>query len=108
MFAEGGTLFAFGNGGSATDATDVVADFRAAPQGWAARKAIDLTADSAILTALANYIGTDVLFGRQIIAYAKKATRRSQRRNERRLGEHHRSAHRSAATRSLDDRVRRL
>ena len=71
MFAGGGTLFAFGNGGSATDAMDVVADFRAAPQGWAARKAIDLTADSAILTALANDIGTDVLFGRQIIAYAK-------------------------------------
>ena len=70
MFAGGGTLFAFGNGGSATDAMDVVADFRAAPQGWAARKAIDLTADSAILTALANDIGTEVLFGRQIIAYA--------------------------------------
>jgi D-sedoheptulose 7-phosphate isomerase len=70
MFAAGGTLFAFGNGGSATDAMDVVADFRAAPQGWPARKAIDLTADSAILTALANDIGTEVLFGRQIIAYA--------------------------------------
>jgi D-sedoheptulose 7-phosphate isomerase len=71
MFAGGGTLFAFGNGGSATDAMDVVADFRAAPQGWPALKAIDLTADSAILTALANDIGTEVLFGRQIIAYAK-------------------------------------
>jgi D-sedoheptulose 7-phosphate isomerase len=70
LFAGGGTLFAFGNGGSATDAMDVVADFRAAPQGWPARKAIDLTADSAILTALANDIGTEVLFGRQIIAYA--------------------------------------
>jgi D-sedoheptulose 7-phosphate isomerase len=70
MFAGGGTLFAFGNGGSATDAMDVVADFRAAPQGWPPRKAIDLTADSAILTALANDIGTEVLFGRQIIAYA--------------------------------------
>jgi D-sedoheptulose 7-phosphate isomerase len=70
VFAGGGTLFAFGNGGSATDAMDVVADFRAAPQGWAARKAIDLTADSAILTALANDVGTEVLFGRQLIAYA--------------------------------------
>jgi D-sedoheptulose 7-phosphate isomerase len=70
MFAAGGTLFAFGNGGSATDAMDVVADFRAAPQGWTPRKAIDLTADGAILTALANDIGTEVLFGRQIIAYA--------------------------------------
>jgi D-sedoheptulose 7-phosphate isomerase len=73
MFAGGGTLFAFGNGGSATDAMDVVADLRAAPQGWPARKAIDLTADSAILTALANDIGTEVLFARQIIAYANAA-----------------------------------
>jgi Phosphoheptose isomerase len=39
-------------------------------KGGPARKAIDLTADSAILTALANDIGTEVLFGRQIIAYA--------------------------------------
>jgi D-sedoheptulose 7-phosphate isomerase len=66
----GGTLFAFGNGGSATDAMDVVADFRAAPQGWPARRAVDLTADSAILTALANDIGPEVLFARQLIAYA--------------------------------------
>jgi D-sedoheptulose 7-phosphate isomerase len=65
----GGTLFAFGNGGSATDAMDVVADFRAAPQGWPSRRAVDLTADSAILTALANDIGAEVLFSRQLIAY---------------------------------------
>ena len=32
----GGTLLAFGNGGSATDAMDLVADLRAAPQGWPA------------------------------------------------------------------------
>ena len=68
----GGTLLAFGNGGSATDAMDVVADFRDAPQGWPARAAIDLTADSAILTALANDIGTDVLFARQVIAYGRE------------------------------------
>ena len=54
---RGGTLLAFGNGGSATDAMDVVADFRAAPQGWPARRALDLTEDAAILTALANDIG---------------------------------------------------
>ena len=68
-FDAGGMLFAFGNGGSATDAADVVADFRAAPQGWPYRRAIDLAADSAILTALANDIGPDVLFQRQVIAY---------------------------------------
>ena len=66
-----GALLAFGNGGSATDAMDLVADFRAAPQGWPARRALDLTADSAILTALANDIGPAVLFARQIIAYGR-------------------------------------
>jgi D-sedoheptulose 7-phosphate isomerase len=65
-FAAGGTLLAFGNGGSATDAMDAVADFRAA-----GRPAIDLTEDSAILTALANDIGPEVLFQRQVIAYGK-------------------------------------
>jgi len=68
----GSALLAFGNGGSATDAMDLVADFRAAPQGWPARRALDLTADSAILTALANDIGPDVLFARQVIAYGRR------------------------------------
>jgi D-sedoheptulose 7-phosphate isomerase len=66
---DGGTLLAFGNGGSATDAMDLVADLRSAPQGWAARAALDLTEDSAILTALANDVGTEVMFQRQVIAY---------------------------------------
>jgi D-sedoheptulose 7-phosphate isomerase len=65
----GGTLLALGNGGSATDATDVVADFRAAPQGWPARRALDLTEDAGIITAIANDIGTDAIFSRQVIAY---------------------------------------
>jgi D-sedoheptulose 7-phosphate isomerase len=60
----GGTLLALGNGGSATDAMDVVADFRAA-----GRRALDLTEDPAIITALANDIGTEAIFSRQVIAY---------------------------------------
>jgi D-sedoheptulose 7-phosphate isomerase len=68
---EGGTVLAFGNGGSATDAMDLVADLRAAPQGWPARRALDLAEDAAILTALANDIGPEVLFARQIIAYGR-------------------------------------
>lgn len=71
VFEAGGTLFAFGNGGSATDAMDAVADFREAPQGWPNRRALDLTEDPAILTALANDIGTEALFSRQIIAFAR-------------------------------------
>jgi D-sedoheptulose 7-phosphate isomerase len=61
----GGCLLALGNGGSSTDAMDVVADFRRSP----ARRAIDLTEDPAILTAIANDIGTEAIFARQVIAY---------------------------------------
>ena len=67
-----GTLLALGNGGSATDAMDVVADFRAAPQGFPARAALDLTEDAAILTAVANDIGPGAIFARQVIAYGKQ------------------------------------
>ncbi len=63
-----GTVLAFGNGGSATDATDLVADLRS---GLRARRALDLTEDSGILTALANDIGPEVLFARQVIAYGR-------------------------------------
>jgi D-sedoheptulose 7-phosphate isomerase len=67
---RGGKLLALGNGGSATDAMDAVADLRAPPHpSWPPRPAIDLTEDPAILTAIANDIGTDAIFARQIIAY---------------------------------------
>ncbi len=66
-FERGGKLLALGNGGSATDAMDVVADFRAS-----GRPAIDLTEDPAILTAIANDIGTDAIFSRQVIAYGAR------------------------------------
>jgi len=55
-FERGGKLLALGNGGSATDAMDAVADFRSPP---------------AILTALANDIGTEAIFARQVIAYGQ-------------------------------------
>jgi D-sedoheptulose 7-phosphate isomerase len=63
-FERGGKLLALGNGGSATDAMDVVADLRA--EG---RTAIDLTEDPGILTAIANDIGVEAIFSRQVIAY---------------------------------------
>ena len=63
-FQGGGKLLALGNGGSATDAMDVVADLRAG-----GRYAIDLTEDPGILTAIANDIGVEAIFSRQVIAY---------------------------------------
>jgi D-sedoheptulose 7-phosphate isomerase len=70
-FASGGRLLALGNGGSATDAMDVVADFHAPLGDGPARPAIDLTEDAAILTALANDIGPEAMFARQVIAHAR-------------------------------------
>jgi D-sedoheptulose 7-phosphate isomerase len=71
-FEHGGQLLALGNGGSATDAMDVVADFRAAAGGGCGRPAIDLTEDPAILTAIANDVGIDAIFSRQVIAYGQR------------------------------------
>jgi len=70
-FARGGRLLALGNGGSATDAMDAVADFRTPLAGGPARPALDLTEDTAIITALANDIGPDVVFARQVIAHGR-------------------------------------
>jgi len=64
-FDRGGKLLALGNGGSATDAMDIVADLRAARH-----PAIDLTEDTSILTAVANDIGIEAIFSRQLFAYA--------------------------------------
>jgi D-sedoheptulose 7-phosphate isomerase len=70
-FERGGKLLALGNGGSATDAMDVVADLRFPPVPRRSRPAIDLSEDPAILTAIANDIGTDAIFSRQVIAYGR-------------------------------------
>ena len=64
----GGRLLALGNGGSATDAMDVVADFRG---GAPPLRALDLTEDAAVLTAIANDIGTEAIFARQVIAHGR-------------------------------------
>jgi D-sedoheptulose 7-phosphate isomerase len=72
-FASQGRLLALGNGGSATDAMDAVADFATPPpgKGWPPRRALDLTADTAIITALANDIGSESIFSRQVIAHGR-------------------------------------
>jgi D-sedoheptulose 7-phosphate isomerase len=68
----GGRVLALGNGGSATDAMDAVADLRMPPARWPARAAIDLTEDPAILTAIANDVGEESIFSRQIIAHGRE------------------------------------
>jgi len=67
----GGRMLVLGNGGSATDAMDAAADMRVPPPPWPPRRALDLTEDAAILTAIANDIGTEALFSRQVIAHGR-------------------------------------
>ena len=68
-FDGGGRLFTFGNGGSSTDAASLAALFARPPRGPAlpARCLVD---DTAVLTALGNDVGFDLVFARQLIAHA--------------------------------------
>jgi D-sedoheptulose 7-phosphate isomerase len=69
--AAGGTLWAFGNGGSSTDAQDVVHTFLDPADGEGALSAQCLTSDAAIVTALSNDVGYDVVFARQVRAFGR-------------------------------------
>lgn len=70
-FSAGGRLFAFGNGGSSTDVATLVALFARPPGGQRpSLPAWSLAADQAILTALGNDVGFDLVFARQLIARA--------------------------------------
>jgi D-sedoheptulose 7-phosphate isomerase len=96
-FAAGGRMYAFGNGGSSTDCATFAALFANPPaddQGgseplaateaavndtahgygdlpaWRPLPALNLAADQAVVTALGNDVGFDLVFSRQIIAHA--------------------------------------
>jgi D-sedoheptulose 7-phosphate isomerase len=68
---QGGKLILFGNGGSATDANDWAMDCVMPPSGYEPIPAISLSMEPACLTALANDVGVDVIFLRQLIAHAQ-------------------------------------
>jgi D-sedoheptulose 7-phosphate isomerase len=70
-FRAGGRLFTFGNGGSSTDAQAVAQLFLDPGPGARALPAIALTTDVAVVTALSNDIGFDVVFARQLAAFAR-------------------------------------
>ncbi|MFH0754913.1 MAG: D-sedoheptulose 7-phosphate isomerase [Candidatus Omnitrophota bacterium] len=70
---SGGTLFFFGNGGSAADAQHVAAEFIGRFQKErVALSAMALTTDTSILTCLANDYSYDIVFSRQIEGLGKK------------------------------------
>jgi D-sedoheptulose 7-phosphate isomerase len=68
---SGGKLIIFGNGGSATDANDFAIDCVLPPSGYQSIPAVSLSLEPANITAVANDIGTDAIFLRQLIAQAR-------------------------------------
>jgi D-sedoheptulose 7-phosphate isomerase len=68
---RGGKLIIFGNGGSATDANDWAIDCVLPPAGFKPVPAVSLALEPANITAVANDIGTDAIFLRQLIAQAR-------------------------------------
>jgi len=68
---RGGKLIIFGNGGSATDANDFAIDCVLPPAGYQSIPAVSLSLEPANITAVANDIGTDAIFLRQLIAQAR-------------------------------------
>jgi D-sedoheptulose 7-phosphate isomerase len=68
----GGAIVAFGNGGSATDANDLVLDCVAPPDGLRPVPAISLSMEPANLSAIANDVGIDLMFQRQLIANGRE------------------------------------
>ncbi|MGZ3575066.1 MAG: SIS domain-containing protein [Vulcanimicrobiaceae bacterium] len=68
---RGGKLILFGNGGSATDATDWALDCVMPEDGSRPVPAVSLALEPAIITAVANDVGVDVIFLRQLVAQAR-------------------------------------
>jgi D-sedoheptulose 7-phosphate isomerase len=68
---RGGKIILFGNGGSATDANDFAIDCVLPPEGYQSIPAVSLSLEPANITAVANDIGTDAIFLRQLIAQAR-------------------------------------
>ncbi|SDR20599.1 D-sedoheptulose-7-phosphate isomerase [Thermostaphylospora chromogena] len=79
-FSAGGRLFAFGNGGSGTDAQALAQLFSHPPAGGAGEPpvrvrqlpAFCLAQDAAVLTALGNDIGHEAVFSRQLAAFGRR------------------------------------
>jgi D-sedoheptulose 7-phosphate isomerase len=71
-FAAGGRLFAFGNGGSATDAQQLATLFLNPGKGKTPLPAFGLANDTSVVTALCNDIGVGVVFARQLAAFGRR------------------------------------
>ena len=67
----GATLLMFGNGGSATDANDWAIHCVTPPPGAPAIPALSLSAEPANISAIANDVGVEAVFLRQLVAHAR-------------------------------------
>lgn len=71
VFARDGRLLVIGNGGSSTDASAIASLFTSPPTGQPL-PARSLVAEPAVLTALANDVGFEVVFARQVSAHGRR------------------------------------
>ena len=72
-YRAGGRLFTMGNGGSSCDAAHVAVEFQhPVTTGRAALTAINLAADIALISAVANDVGFEHVFVRQVIALGRR------------------------------------
>lgn len=69
-FLRGGRLYTLGNGGSSTDAATLASLFSRPAHGRPVA-AWSLAADEAVVTALGNDVGFELIFKRQIIAHGR-------------------------------------
>lgn len=71
-YRNSGRLFCMGNGGSSCDAAHVTVEFlHPITAGRPALAAINLTADTAMLSAVGNDLGFEHVFVRQLLAHAR-------------------------------------
>jgi D-sedoheptulose 7-phosphate isomerase len=72
VYRRDGRLYSMGNGGSSCDAAHVAVEFlHPVTAGRPALTAVDLTADRTMITAVANDVGFQHVFVRQVIAQAR-------------------------------------
>jgi D-sedoheptulose 7-phosphate isomerase len=73
VYRHDGRLFTMGNGGSSCDASHIAVEFlHPVSTGRSALAATNLVADTAMMSAVANDVGFDHVFVRQLIAQARR------------------------------------
>lgn len=73
MYKKHGQLFAMGNGGSSSDASHIAVEFlHPVTTGRPALPAYDLSCDKTVMTAIANDVGYEHVYSRQVANLLKK------------------------------------